>query len=311
MMPRVRRAFGPVRRLERADPVRDRLQPGQRRTTVGERLEQIEDRQPGQDRRGPCRGSASGARRRPPGDAVLGQVAEDLPDRPDDDHRGHRDEEEVGRERERLAGLPDAAQVAVGQQHDTPPGTSRPCTGSSDVHGGGDRGDRGGRLHRDRHDVVDQQRDRGDLGHLVAEVLPAHDVRAAGPGVDHHHLAVGQRHQHQDDQDHRGHRGQDVEAGQAEHTEQDDQHLLGAVGRGRDAVAGQHAERQPLGQLLLVQLGADQRRPEQHPLDPVAEPFGYRDGGGQRRRGGLLGARGRTCVMAMRLRLSGHSGARS
>jgi nucleotide-binding universal stress UspA family protein len=37
-------------------------------------------------------------------------------------------------------------------------------------------------LHRDRDHVVDQQRDRGDLGHARAEVLPGHDVRAARPG---------------------------------------------------------------------------------------------------------------------------------
>ncbi len=53
-----------------------------------------------------------------PSVAYLRQVAEDLADRADHDHQRDRDEEEVGRERERLAGLPDAAQVAVGEYQD-------------------------------------------------------------------------------------------------------------------------------------------------------------------------------------------------
>ena len=126
------------------------------------------------------------------------------------------------------------------------------------------------RLDRDRDHVVDQQRDRGDLGHPWAEVLPRHHVRAAGPGVDGHDLAVEQHHQRDPEQDHAGHRQQDRESRRvAQDLHQLDQDFLRAVRSGRDPVAGQHAQRERLGQPLLGQLLVDQRRAKQAPLEGI------------------------------------------
>ena len=42
--------------------------------------------------------------------------------------------------------------------------------------GGGEGVGAGGGLHRDGDDIVDDQRDRSDLGDAHAEVLPRYDV---------------------------------------------------------------------------------------------------------------------------------------
>ena len=205
------------------------------------------------------------------------QAAGQLPDHAGDDHRDHRDGEQVGRQREDPARLADAAQVAQAHEQDghhrddqqdlgaddRDPGQRREC--------GHDRRAARGGLHRDRDHVVDQQRDRGDLGYPRAEVLPGHHVRAARPGVHRHHLAVGQHDQQHAEQDQQGHRQHQREGGQAEERQQRVEDLLGAVrGRG-EPVAGQHAERQRLGQALAAQLLGHQRRAEQPTLGAVPE----------------------------------------
>ncbi len=134
-----------------------------------------------------------------------------------------------------------------------------------------DRGAAGGVLHRDRDHVVDHQRHRRHLRDAWAEVLPGDHVRAARPGVDRHHLAVGQHHQGDAEQDHPGHRQQQRERRQAEERQQLVEDQLGAVVRGRDPVTRQHAEGQWLRQPLLGQLLVDQRRAEQAPLHRVPE----------------------------------------
>ena len=136
------------------------------------------------------------------------------------------------------------------------------------------RGRAGSRLHGHGDDVVDQQRDRGDLRDLRAEVLARDDIRAAGLRVDHDDLAVQRGHDEQHGEHDEGQRQQDVESGQPERGQQEDQHLFRAVRRGRDAVARQHAQRGLLRQPLLVQLRGDERLAEDGALDAVAEPLG-------------------------------------
>ena len=141
--------------------------------------------------------------------------------------------------------------------------------------GRGDR--RGARGDLDRHGdhVVDEQGHGGDLGHPRTEVLPGHDVRAAGPGVDGDDLAVGQHHQRHHEQDDAGQGQDDRERGERQPAlEQLDEDFLGTVGRGRDAVRREHAEREDLGQPLLAELLVDQRPAEQPAFERVAEALG-------------------------------------
>ena len=193
-----------LRTVKCADPVGDCLQAGQRRAAVGERLEEHEDPQ--------CREDAvAGADRHRAWDmrGVVRQVAEDLPDHAADDDEQHRPGEEVGREGERAAGLPQTAKVAVEQQKD-----DGHRDGQRDVvvvqgrHGGGDGRRTGCCLDGHGDDVVDHQGDRADLGHDRPEVLAGDDVGPAGVGVDHHDRAVGQRDQDQHREDDTGHRQQ-------------------------------------------------------------------------------------------------------
>ena len=130
-----------------------------------------------------------------------------LAGQPDDDHQADRAGEQVGREREDPAVLPDAAQVHVAHDQgrddrDQQQGRrSSPSGLRQRREGRQDRGPARRGLHRDRDHVVDHQRDRGHLGDPRAEVLPGHHVRAARPGVHRHHLAVGQHDQHDAEQD--------------------------------------------------------------------------------------------------------------
>ena len=209
------------------------------------------------------------------------QAAGQLADHADDDHEDHRAGEQVGGRGEDPPGLPDAAQVAQAHDGDRRHGDDEQDLGADD-RDPGQRRERGhdgraarGRLHRHRDHVVDQQRDGGHLGDPRAEVLPGHDVRAARPGVDGHHLAVGQDDEHDAGQDQQRHRQHQREGGQAEERQQRVEDLLGAVGRGGQPVAGQHAQRQRPGQPLVRQLLGDQRRPEDPALDRVPEPVGH------------------------------------
>ena len=73
------------------------------------------------------------------------------------------------------------------------------CEGAGTAEVSGVGAGRG--LHGDGDDVVDDERDRGDLGDAGPEVLPRDDVGAAGLGVDHHDLAVREGHEEEDDED--------------------------------------------------------------------------------------------------------------
>ena len=201
---------------------------------------------------------------------LLMQRAGRGPDEPDHDHQDDRAGEQVGGQREDLAGLPDAAQVAVAHQQDDADGDLF-AVGTDGGERGGDGRGAGRDLDGHRHHVVDQQGHGGHLRDPRPEVLPGHHVRTAGPGVNHDHLAVGKHHEQHDEQDHAGHRDEHGESGQAEDRHQLDEDLLGAVGRGGDPVRRQHAQGQLLGQPLLAELRVDHRRPQQAALRRVPE----------------------------------------
>ena len=259
-----------LRPPERADGVGDRLDAGQRRAAVGERPEQDEDHGPA-DQAVRTRAERIGAVQRVR--VVRRQVPHQVADQPDDDHQDDRTCEQVGRYREGPAGLLEAAQVPEAHEQHHADG-DLDLVRADRGEGGGDRGRARRGLHRHGHHVVDEQRDRAHLGDPRAEVLPRHHVRAARPDVDHDDLAVGQQHQHHDEQDDQRHGQEQGERGQADRGHQHDQDLLGAVGGGGDPVRRQHAERQRVGQPLFPEVLVDQRRPEQPALGGVPEGVG-------------------------------------
>ena len=124
-----------------------------------------------------------------------------------------------------------------------------------------DLGDRRGRRHRDRHDVVDEQRRGGDEPEDRREVGPGHDVRAAAVRVGPADLPVRHRHDGQQDGDRDRHLDRQQHRRRAAE-DQDPQDLLGRVGRRRDRVRAEDGERLLLVE-ALVDLGlAGERTPE-------------------------------------------------
>ncbi len=198
------------------------------------------------------------------------QVPQRLADQPDDDHQDDRAREQVGRYREGPARLLEATQVPEAHEQDHAEADLE-LVGADPREGGGYRGGPRRDLDRHGHHVVDEQRDRAHLGDARAEVLPRHHVRSARPDIDHHDLAVGQQHEHHDEQDDQCHGQDQAERGDAHRGHQHDEDLLGAVGGGGDPVRGQHAEGERLGQPLLAEIGVDQRRPEKPALGRVPE----------------------------------------
>ena len=288
---RICRALRPSGGLKRADRVGDRLDAGQRRSAVGEGLRQHVDQPDADQALGAVPERVDRAR-------VLAHhrqpAAEHLAVQPDDDHRRHGNREQVGGQRERPARLADAAQVDVTHDQHGDHGDEdqdvRPD--HRDVRQLRERGDDGGAarggLHGDGHRVVDEQRHRRDLGDPRPEVLPGHDVGAAGPGVDGDDLAVGEHDQRDAGQHDQRHRQDQRERRQADHLDHLDQHLFGAVRGRRDAVAGEHAEGERPGQPLLGKLLVDERRAEKPPFERVAERL-RQPGAGQAEASCLVG----------------------
>jgi hypothetical protein len=128
-------------------------------------------------------------------------------------------------------------------------------------------------LRRCADELGDLQRTRAQLRATCATRGPkfsrATTYDPAGPGVDRHHLAVGQHHQADAEQDHPGHRQQQRKRRQAEKRQQLVQDQLGAVVRRGDPITRQHPQAKRLGQPLHPQLLAGQRRPKQPPLDRI------------------------------------------
>ena len=198
---------------------------------------------------------------------------DDDPERPHGDHDQRRDHEQVGRDREDVAGLAQAAQVADRDEADrTDPDDDPPVEQARErrrdlLHGGRGR-------HRDGQHVVDEQ-GRGRDERDGAPDVPAGDrVRAATGRVGDADLAVADRDDRQQEADRDAHLEAVGERRDAAE-DQDAQDLLGRVRRRADRVRAEDRERlllrQPLAEFVLrCERAADEQAPDRgHPDCPV------------------------------------------
>ena len=290
---------------EDADPVGDGFGARHGRAAVGEGPQQEEGRHaedqsparvPERDRVG-VRG-------------LVWEITRYLADESEHNQQGHVEDEEVGRDGEYAARLPDAAQVAVGQDHHE---------GDAHCHrhprllaqgrcGRDDRVGTRGHRHCDGDGVADQQCGSGDLRDVGAEVVAADHVGTTGLGVRAHDVPVTNGHHREHAEDRRGHGCHDGEGRQPGDGHQNAQHLLGGVSGRRHHVRRQDGERSRLAQSLAVEVLADQGRSQQHAFDPVATALGQV--GGDRGVGPRGGTRqvvdGLLAVGPLRGRHAGH-----
>ena len=135
----------PLRLLERGHAVGDRLDAGDRGAAGGERVQHhVERRAEEQPGARVCRTGAS-----PRGRVVaVGRSPATSFDEADAEQHDHVDDEEVGRDREELPRLRDAAQVAERDDDDEQRPRSRPRTGASAGTADVERGRAGGDRHR-------------------------------------------------------------------------------------------------------------------------------------------------------------------
>ena len=179
------------------------------------------------------------------------QLAEGSPDEPDDDERTRRRDKKIGRYGEHPASLADAAQVAVTHERDD---DARDDKRDLAVRQRRERRCQpvgtSGYLNGDGDDVVDDQGDGRDLGHLHPEVLPRHDIRAAGAGIDHDDFAVGKRHEQQHDDDGQCQRQKETEGRHSDRPHEHEEDLLAPISGRRDAVRGENPERHRLAEAL-------------------------------------------------------------
>ncbi len=247
-------------RLERGHAVGDRLDARQRHGPTRERLEEQEDG----DRLERVRvwlGVRLGWRDDRPADDV---------DQADGDDAEGEEHEQIGRDREDVPGLAQAAQVGDGDQRD---GHERDL--DPEVVGGRDDrldlGDRRCGRDRDRHHVVDQQGGCRDQPEDRRQVGLGHDVGAAAVRVGATDLPVRDRHDRQQDRDgDRDLERQDQRAG-AGH-QQHAQDLLGRIGRRADRVRAEDGQGLGLGQPFADLLLGRQRAAEDHRAHPVDQP---------------------------------------
>ena len=244
-----------LRLAERGYAVADGLDPGQGRAARGERP-QPEEHHPG-------RAQVVQLRL----DVVVGGTGLEVrtagqPDDADRDHRDDPEHEGVGRDREGGARLADAPKVEQHDDHDDGERRSDPVArhpreqrrGCQVLHAGRGR-------HRDRQDVVDQQRGGDDQPELSPEVGVGDLVvaTAARVGVDVLPVRGDDRGHHRDHPE-GGVPGQVQERGAAQR--QDDQDLLGRVRHGGEGVAREDRQRDPLGQQRLPEPVGPHRPPE-------------------------------------------------
>ena len=228
--------------------------------------------------------------------AALAQ--DDDPERPDGDHQQRREDEQVGRDREDVAGLAQAAQVADGDQADrADPDDHAPIEQRRE--GRDDLLDRRRGRHRDRQDVVDEQRRGRDERDPLADVPAGDRVRAATGRVGDADLAVADRDHDQQaaDQD------ADLEPvgeGDDAAEDQDPQDLFGGVGRRRDGVRAEDRQRLLLRQALAELVLARERAPEQEPAERGEGLAGGRRRGAGRFLGGQLALAGVAEVRGVR-----------
>jgi hypothetical protein len=106
---------------------------------------------------------------------------------------------------------------------------------------GRERRDSCSNADRDRQDVVNQQRRRGDETGELAKILASDDIRAAAAGIRVHGLAVRE---HDDGKNGRDDGGDWTRKRERAHVDEDEhpQNLFGCVRDGRKRIGGQDGE---------------------------------------------------------------------
>ncbi len=273
----------PGRLLERRHPVRDRLDPGDRRAARGKGVQHAE--QPGavEERVGVELRLMDVALDEL---ADEGQITRGVQPRAEPEQHEHVGDEEVGGNGEHLPGLLHPPQVPVGDQRDEEE-RDRHLVRREDVEGRHQRGRAGRGRHGDGEDVVGEERGAGHLGRHDAEVVTGDEVGASRRRVRLDRLPVAQD-QEPEHHDHRhgdGHHQR--EGGQPHQRDEDVEDLLRRVRRGRQVVRCEHRQRGGLAEPLVVHLVGVHRRPEQLPLQAVGDAVGrqrHPDVGGDRLR---------------------------
>ena len=187
-------------------------------------------------------------------------------ERPDGDDPEGQPDEQVGRDREDVPGLAQAAEVGDGDQPDRHERDLDPdvvCRREDRL----DLGDRGSRRDGDGHDVVDQECRGGDEPEDRGEVRPGDDVRPAAVRIGATDLAVRDRDDRQEQRD-RDRYLDRHEQGASAGDDQDPQDLLGRIGRRGDGVRAEDRERLLLREALLHLLLVRQRPPEDDGTEP-------------------------------------------
>ena len=200
------------------DPVRDRLDPGQRRGARGERAQQDEDAD---------RPRTDGQRVRNDRAMDVSRHHLDETDSDEDEDRGHK---RVRRERKQEPRLPHAAKVRE-HDHDEAGQRERDLVRAERGREGGDGVDPGRDRDRDREDVVGQERGRRDKAGRGAEVLPRNDVRAAARLVHAHGLAVGENDDPEQRRDPDRDRKDEMRRGRRDREEHHERRLRGVCDR--------------------------------------------------------------------------------
>ena len=246
MMAIVRCGVPPLRGLEGRDAVGDRFGAGHRRRAVRERTQD--------DQQAQCLDARH--RRRDARD-VRWRPRQHL-HHPHADEEQRSDHERIGRDREDRAALADATQVDGHDEQDREDdeldldlAKHRKCRRERE-HPGRD-------AHRDREDVVDEQRRCADQARQHAEVRPRHDVTAAAAGIRLDGLPVRERDQAEErhDQHRDGHHEPER---RRTRDEQGEHRGLGRVGDRRHDVAREDRKRLP-DREALGQLGLAGQRP--------------------------------------------------
>ena len=189
------------------------------------------------------------------------QVARHQLDEADDQGQPHRDQEEVGWDREDAGALFDAAQVDQRHEYDHADGDFDAKCRQRWKHAD-DVGDACRDAHGDGQDVVGQQRSARDLGQFFAQVFFGDAIATAACRVGEDRLAVGNRHNRNQEGDGNGNRDRythSVKAKQRETADrrriENDQQFLRRVGAGGKRVTGKHGERNKIRRGLMGYIG--------------------------------------------------------
>jgi len=267
------------RLLEGGDAVRDRLDAGEGGASRRERAQEKEPRQRVTAGRVPAR------RRFGRVQARIDREADEAAD----EQRGEREDEHVRRDREDRAGLADAAKVEERDDRHEGDGDLDPRR-MQFGHGRRDRKDAGGDGERDRHDVVDGERGCGAEPGDIAEVLARYDVRAAAARVGLDRLAVGERHDRQQQPDRQRDLDRVRERGAGARRHEHEEDLVGGVRARGEGVGGEDGERLPFREPLLLRLLGGDRGAESEATQraPVALGACARRGRALRRPEGAL-----------------------